>query len=67
MVGTDGYLLEVGQGEVNSAGGKELGRSVADGIEIGLGARNHAGRDRGRHRGGGVPGSQRLQWSGAED
>ena len=25
------------------------------------------GGDRGRHRGGGVPGSKRLQWSGAED
>ena len=26
----------------------------------------HRGGDRGRHRGGGVPGSKRLQWSGVE-
>ena len=67
MVGTDGHWLEVGQGEGVRSGGRERGRAGADGIGIGLEAINHAGRDRGRHRGGGDPGSQRLQWSGAED
>ena len=66
MVGADGHRLEVGPGEGGSAGGSERGRSGDDGIGIGLGTITHAGRDRGRHRGGGVPGDQWTQWSGAE-
>ena len=66
MVGSDGHRLEVGQVEGGSAGGSERGRAGDDGIGIGLRTRTHAGRDCGRHRGGGVPGRQRLQWSRVE-
>ena len=61
----------VGEGEGGSgsgAGGSKRD-SVGDtgiGIRSGIGPSPHAGVDRGRHQGGGVPGSQRLQWSRVE-
>ena len=71
MVGAVRNRLDVGEGEGGSgsgAGGSERG-SVGDtgtGIGIGIGPRPHAGWDCGRHRGGGVPGSQWIQWGGVE-
>ena len=44
------------------------GRSGGNGNGRGFGVRGRAGGGRGRKRGGGgVPGSERVQWSGAED
>ena len=71
MVGTVGDRLEAGKGEGGSgrgSGGSKQG-SVGDsgiGIGIGIGPSPHAGWDRGRHRGGGVPGSQWIQWGRVE-
>ena len=65
MVGADGDRLESGQGKGGSkgrrgsGGGGGGGGAGVDGL--GLQARSrHTGGDRGRHRGGGVPGSKRL-------
>ena len=63
--------MEAGEGEGGSGSGtdgREIG-SVGDaGIGIGsrIRPRPHAGWDRGRHWGGGVPGSQWIQWGGVE-
>ena len=69
MVGADGDKLEGGQGNSGGKGRRRSGGGGGGGVDgLGLGARSrHTGGDRGRHRGGGVPGSKRLQWSGAED
>ena len=63
VVGADGDQLEGGQGKGGSSG-----RCGGAGVDrLGLGARGrHTGGDCRRHRGGGVPGSKRLQWSGVE-
>ena len=68
MVGVDGDRLEGGQGKGGS-NGRRSGGSGGSGVDgLGLGVRGrHTGWNRGRHRGGGVPWSKRLQWSGAED
>ena len=60
--------MEGGQGIDGSEERRRRGDGVGAGVDgIGLGARNNrTGWDRGRHRGGGVPGSQRLQWSEVE-
>ena len=71
MVGADGDRLEGGQeksgskGRIRSSGGGGGGGAGVDGIGIGAQSRHTRG-DRGRHRGGGVPGSKRLQWSRVE-
>ena len=63
--------LESGEGESGSgsgAGGRKRGR-VGDtriGSGSGIGTSPHAGVDRGRHRGVGVPGSQWFQRGGVE-
>ena len=63
VVGADGDRLEGGQRKGGSKG--RSGRAGVDGL--GLGARvRHTGWDSERHRGGGVPGSKRLQWSGVD-
>ena len=67
MVGADWGRLEGGQGEGGSKGiirRRGGGRAGVDGLVLGAQSR-HTGGDRGRNRGGGVPGSKRLQWSGA--
>ena len=54
-------------GSSSGAGGSKRG-SVGDtgiGIGSGIGPSPHVGVERGRHQGGGVPGSQWFQWSGA--
>ena len=66
-MGADGDRLEGGQGKggsnrIRSGGG---GGAGVDGLGLGIQGR-HTGGDRKRHRGGGVPGSKRLQWSGVE-
>ena len=68
MVGADGDLLEGGQVKGGSEGWRRRGGGGGAGFYgLGLGARrSHTGGDRGRHWGGGVPGSKRLQWSGVE-
>ena len=70
MVRADGDRLEGGQGKGGSnrrisGGGGGGGGAGVDGL--GLRARGrHTGGDCGRHWGGGVPGSKRLQWGGVE-
>ena len=68
MVRADGDRLEGNQGKGGSKGIRRSGRGGEAGVDgLGLGARSrHTGGDRGRHQGGGVPGSKRLQWSGVE-
>ena len=68
MVGSDRYRLEGVQGNGGSKGRRRCGGGGGSGVDgLGLGARSrHTGGDRGRHQGGGVPGSKRLQWSGVE-
>ena len=62
MVGADGDRLEWGQGK-GGRKGRRSGRGGGAGVDgIGLGARvRHTRGDRVRHRGGGIPGSKRLQ------
>ena len=60
----------VGEGEGGSgsgAGGSKRGSVGDTGIRIGsgIGPSPHAGVDRGWYQGGGAPGSQWFQWSGA--
>ena len=71
VVGAVGNRLEVGEvegGSGSGAGGSKRG-SVGD-TGIGIGSRivpsPHAGVGRGRHQGGGVPGSQWFQWGVVE-
>ena len=53
-------------GSVSGTGRSKLG-SVGDiRIGSGIGPIPNAGVDRGRHQGGGVPGSQWFQWGGVE-
>ena len=68
MMGADGDRLEGGQGKCGSKGRRRSGGGGRAGVDgLGLGARSrHAGGDHGRHRGGGVPGSKQIQWSGVE-
>ena len=71
VVGTVGNRLEFGPGEGSSssgAGGSKHGRVGDTGIGSGsrIGTSPHAGVDRGRHRGEGVPGSQWFQRGGVE-
>ena len=68
MVGADGDRLEGGQVKGGSKGRKRNGGGGGAGVDgLGIGAQSrHTGGDRGRHRGGVVPGSKRLQWSGVE-
>ena len=69
MMGADRDILKGGQGKFGSKGRIRSGEGGGGGVDgLGLGAQSrHTGGDRGRYRGGGVPGSKRLQWSGAED
>ena len=46
--------------------GKNESEPELTGSESDLEPETTTGGDRGRHRGGGVPGSQRIQWSGVE-
>ena len=66
-MGADGDRLEGGQRKGGS-NGRKSGIGGGAGVDgLGLGAQGrHTGGDRVRHRGGGVPGSKGLQWSGAE-
>ena len=67
MVGADGDRLEYGQGKGGIEGWRRRGsdgRAGVDGLVLGAQSR-HTGGYRGRNQGGGVPGSKRLQWSGA--
>ena len=68
MVGVDRDQLEGGQGKGGSKVRRKSGGGGGAGVDgIGLVARSrHTGGDRGRHRGGGSPGSKRLQWGGVE-
>ena len=69
VVGTAGNRLEFGKVEGGSgAGGSKHGRVGDTGIGSGSGTGTspHAGVDRGRHRGGGFPGSQWFQRGGVE-
>ena len=71
VVGLVRNQLESGKGEGDSgsgAGGSKRGRVGDTGIGSGsgIGTSPHAGVDRGRHRGGGVPGSQWFQRGGVE-
>ena len=61
VVGTDGNRLKGSAGE----GGGIIGNTVNGGGFRG-GFIGQTGRGRGRNRGGGVPGSKRIQWSGVE-
>ena len=69
VVGAARNRLECGEGEGVSGsgtGGSKRG-SVGDiGIGSGIGPTPHARVDRGRHQGGGAPGSQWFQWGGVE-
>ena len=60
VVGTDGYRPE---GSARKGGGSSGG----NGNVSGFGVRGRVGQGRGRRRRGGVPGSERVKWSGAED
>ena len=62
VVGTDGDILE---GSAVEGGGNSGG--TGNGGGSGFGARGRTGRVHGRNRGGGVSGSERVQWSGVED
>ena len=64
VVGADGDRLEGGQGKGGSNG--RSGGAGVDGLRLEPQGR-HTGWDRERHRGGGVPGSKRLQRSGAAE
>ena len=71
MVGADGDRLEGGQGNGGGKGRRRIGGGGGGGgagvDRLGLRSRSrHTGGERGRHWGGGVPGSKRLQWSGVE-
>ena len=71
VVGTVGNRLEFGEGEGGSgsgAGGSKHGIVGDTGIGIGsgIGTSPHAGVECGRHRGGGVSGSQWFQRGGVE-
>ena len=63
VVGSDGDRLEGGQGEGGSKG--RSGGACFDGHILRVRGR-HTRWDCERQRGGGVPGSKRLQWSGVE-
>ena len=68
MVGADKDRLEGGQVKGGSKGRRQSGGGGGAGVD-GLGIRSrsrHTGGYRRRHRGGGVPGSKRLQWSRVE-
>ena len=67
MVVAEGDRLERGQGKGGSYKRRNSrgGRAGDDGLGLGLRGRHTRG-DRVRHRGGGVPGIKRLQWSGVE-
>ena len=67
LVGADRGQLEGGQGK-DGSNGRSSGRGGGAGVDgLGLGIRGrHTGGDRVQHRGGGVPGSKRLQWSRVE-
>ena len=71
VVGAVGNRLESGEGKGGSGsrtGGSKCGGDGDTGIGSGsgFGTSPHNGVDRGRHRGGGVPGSQWFQQSGVE-
>ena len=64
VVGTDGDLLE---GSAREGGSSRSDESRNEGVYgLVVGGQRHNGQDRGRHRGGGVPGRKRVQWSGVE-
>ena len=63
VVGTDGDRIEGSAGE--GGGGSSGGTGNGGGFRFGV--RGRTGRGRGSNRGGGVPGSEQVQWSGAED
>ena len=72
VVGAVGNRLESGEGKGGSGsgtGGSKRGgdRDTGIGSVSGFGTSPHDGVDRRRQRGGGVPGSQWFQLSGAED
>ena len=58
VVGTDGDWLEGSTREGGSSRSSGAGNKIVDGI--GVGGRRRNGRYRGRHRGGGVPGRERV-------
>ena len=60
VLGTDG---DIPVGSTREGGGNSGG----NGNGSGFGVRGRSGRGRGRKMRGGVPGSERVQWSGAED
>ena len=71
VVGAVGNRLEYGKGKGGSgsgAGGSKRGgdRDTGIGSGSGFGTSPLAGVDRGRHRGGGIPGSQWFQRGGVE-
>ena len=75
VVGAFGNRLEYGEGKGGIGSGTGRSKRGGDG-DTGIGsgsgfeASPHEGVDHGRHRGGGVPGSQwfqRAEWSGAEE
>ena len=47
-------------------GNAKKGGGSSDGNGVRVGVRGQAGRDRGRRGQGGVPGSERVQWSGVD-
>ena len=61
VVGKDENKLEGSAGEKGGSSGV-----TSNGGGIGFGNRRRTGRGLGRKRGGGVPGSERFQWSGVE-
>ena len=67
VVGTDGGQLERSAREGgNSNSSSSGGAGNEDVYGLGVRDRRHNGRDCGRNRGGGVPGSKRVQWIGVE-
>ena len=61
VVVTDGDILEGSAGEGGGSSG-----GTGNGVGFGFGVRGRTRRGRGRNRGGGVPGRERVQWSGVE-
>ena len=51
----------------NSNSSSSGGAGTEEVYGLGVRDRRHKGRDSERNRGGGFPGSDRVQWSGAED
>ena len=62
VVGKDRDRTEGSAGEGSGSSG-----GTGNGGGFGFRVRRRTVRGRGRNRGGGVPGSERVQWSGAED